>query len=189
MVISSTSLPAVAAAYSRQFRRDFSLFLRSRAAEVVFGGRMVLTMLGRENDERSQHADRNTTLLWDLLSESLAVLVSLGMVEQGKMDAYDAPFYAPWVGEVEEEARREGSFAVSYAQVYEANLKSGIGDARRDRSTVAMAVRATQESILGHHFGMEIIDPLFAKYTKLVTAAMEREEIKSVQIGVVLTRL
>uniref|UniRef100_A0A0D9V4M1 Jasmonate O-methyltransferase n=1 Tax=Leersia perrieri TaxID=77586 RepID=A0A0D9V4M1_9ORYZ len=189
MFISSTSPPAVAAAYSRQFRRDFSLFLRSRAAEVVSGGRMVLAMLGRKDDKRSQHADRNTTLLWDLLSESLAVLVSRGMVEQGKLDAYDAPFYAPSVWEVEEEARREGSFAVSYARAYEANLKSGSGDARRDGRTVAMAVRAIQEPMLGHHFGMEIIDPLFAEYTELVTAAMEREEVKSVQIGVVLTRL
>ena len=73
MFISSTSPPAVAAAYSRQFRRDFSLFLRSRAAEVVAGGRMVVSMLGREGE---RHADRNTTLLWDLLSASFAALVS-----------------------------------------------------------------------------------------------------------------
>ncbi|KAF0916795.1 hypothetical protein E2562_011626 [Oryza meyeriana var. granulata] len=185
MFISSTSPPAVAAAYSRQFRRDFSLFLRSRAAEVVAGGQMVLAMLGRE-DER--HADRNMTLLWDLLSESFAALVLQGMVEQGKVDAYDAPFYAPSIREIEEEVRREGSFRMGYARAYEANL-SGSGDARRDGRTVSMAVRAIQESMLGHHFGTEIIDALFAKYTELVTAAMEREDVKSVQIGVVLTRL
>ncbi|BAB64171.1 putative S-adenosyl-L-methionine:jasmonic acid carboxyl methyltransferase [Oryza sativa Japonica Group] len=185
MFISSTSPPAVAAAYSRQFRRDFSLFLRSRAAEVVAGGRMVVSMLGREGE---RHADRNTTLLWDLLSESFAALVSQGVVEQGKVDAYDAPFYAPSIGEIEEEVRRQGSFRMEVARAYEASL-SGSGDARKDGRTVSMAVRAIQESMLGHHFGTEIVDALFAKYTELVTATMEREEVRSVQIGVVLTRL
>ncbi|XP_006646242.1 probable methyltransferase TCM_000336 [Oryza brachyantha] len=184
MFISSTSPPAVAAAYSRQFRRDFSLFLRSRAAEVVAGGRMVLVMLGRE-DER--HADRNTALLWDLLSESFAALVSQGAVEQGKVDAYDAPFYAPSIGEIEEEVRREGSFTLGYARAYETHL-NGSGDAGREGRTVSMAIRAVQESMLGHHFGTGIIDALFSKYTELVTAAMEREEVKSLQIGVVLVR-
>lgn len=74
MFISSTSPPAVPAAYRRQFQRDFSLFLKSRAAEVVPGGRMVLSMLSRENDDN--YTDVKTSLFWDLLSESLAALVS-----------------------------------------------------------------------------------------------------------------
>ncbi|KAG8077665.1 hypothetical protein GUJ93_ZPchr0007g5334 [Zizania palustris] len=185
MFISSTSPPAVAAAYSAQFRRDFRLFLRSRAAEIVSGGRMVLAMLGRETE---RHEDRSTTLMWDLLSESLAALVSQGLVGQGKVDAYDAPFYAPSTGEIEEEARREGSFRLDYARAYKTSL-SGRGDARRNGRTVSMAVRAIQESMLRHHFGMQIVDALFDKYTELVTASMETEEVKSVQIGVVLTRL
>ncbi|KAL5219738.1 hypothetical protein ABZP36_024451 [Zizania latifolia] len=186
MFISSTSPPAVAAAYSAQFRRDFRLFLRSRAAEVVAGGRMVLAMLGRESERRE---DRSTTLMWDLLSESLAALVSQGLVGQGKVDAYDAPFYAPSSGEIEEAARREGSFRLDYARAYEASLSGRGDDARRNGRTVSRAVRAIQESMLRHHFGMQIVDALFDKYTELVTASMETEDVTSVQIGVVLTRL
>ncbi|XP_020405688.1 salicylate carboxymethyltransferase isoform X2 [Zea mays] len=73
MFISSTSSPAVPAAYLRQFQKDFNLFLRSRGAEVVSGGRMVLSMLCRETED---YTDVKMTLLWDLLSESLAALVS-----------------------------------------------------------------------------------------------------------------
>lgn len=73
MFISSTSSPAVPAAYLRQFQKDFNLFLRSRGAEVVSGGRMVLSMLCRETEG---YTDVKMTLLWDLLSESLAALVS-----------------------------------------------------------------------------------------------------------------
>ncbi|CAL4961878.1 unnamed protein product [Urochloa decumbens] len=185
MYISSTSPLAVPVAYHRQFQRDFGLFLRSRAAEVVAGGRMVLAMLGRQTDG---YFDRRTTFLWELLSESFAALVSQGMVEQEKVDAYNVPFYAPSVKEVEEEVRREGSFRMDYVQTYEINLSSS-GDAKEDGQTVSMAIRAIQESMLSHHFGPEIVDALFHRYTDLVTESMEREEVKSVQIGVVLTRL
>ncbi|KAL5227777.1 hypothetical protein ABZP36_016042 [Zizania latifolia] len=185
MYISSTSTVAVPVAYLRQFQRDFSMFLKSRAAEIFSGGRMVLAMLGREADG---YVDRRTTFLWELLSESFASLVAQGMVEEGKVDAYNVPFYAPSIGEIQEEVRREGSFRLDHSQTYEVNLSSS-GDAKEDGRTVSMAIRAIQESMLSHHFGPEIVDALFAKYTDLVTASMEREEVKSVQIGVVLTRL
>ncbi|KAM3331828.1 hypothetical protein ACQJBY_027616 [Aegilops geniculata] len=185
MYISSTSPPAVSLAYRRQFQRDFSLFLKSRAAEVFPGGRMVLAMLGRQSDEC---VDRRTTFLWELLSESFAALVSQGLVEQDKVDAYNVPFYAPSLQEIEVEVRLEGSFSLDYVQTYEINLSSS-GDAKEDGRTVSMAIRAIQESMLSHHFGPDIVDALFHKYTQLVTESMEREEVKSVQIGVVLTRL
>ncbi|WVZ69148.1 hypothetical protein U9M48_017984, partial [Paspalum notatum var. saurae] len=186
MYISSTSPPAVPAAYLRQFQRDFGLFLRSRAAEVVPGGRMVLAMLGRQT-AAGDIEDRRTTFLWELLSESFAALVARGLVEQEKVDAYNVPFYAPSVREVEEEVRREGSFRLDHVQTYEINLSSS-GDAKEDGRTVSMAIRAIQESMLSHHFGPDIVDALFHKYTELVTESMEREEVKSIQIGVVLTR-
>ncbi|CAO2183152.1 unnamed protein product [Urochloa humidicola] len=185
MYISSSSPLAVPAAYHRQFQRDFGLFLRSRAAEVVAGGRMVLAMLGRQTEG---YIDRRTTFLWELLSESFAALVSQGLVEEEKVDAYNVPFYAPSVKEVEEEVRREGSFRLDYVQTYEINLSSS-GDAKEDGRTVSMAIRAIQESMLSHHFGPDIVDALFHRYTELVTESMEKEEVKSVQIGVVLTRL
>ncbi|RLM93336.1 salicylate carboxymethyltransferase-like [Panicum miliaceum] len=169
----------------RPFQRDFGLFLKSRAAEVVPGGRMVLAMLGRQTEG---YIDRRTTFLWELLSESFAALVSQGLVEQDKVDAYNVPFYAPSIGEVEEEVRREGSFRLDCVQTYEISLSSS-GDAKEDGRTVSMAIRAIQESMLSHHFGPDVVDALFHRYTELVTESMEREEVKSVQIGVVLTRL
>lgn len=185
MFISSTSPPTVPAAYQRQFQKDFNLFLKSRAAEVVSGGRMVLSMLCRETED---YTDVKTTLLWDLLSESLAALVSQGLLEQEAVDAYDAPFYAPSVQEVEEEVGKEGSFSLDYVRTYEANLGGG-ADAERNGRTLAMAIRAIQESMLTHHFGASIIDALFHKFTELVIESMKKGDVKSVQIGAVLVRI
>lgn len=175
----------MASAYLRQFQSDFSRFLRSRAAEVVSGGRVVITMLGRRTEG---YADVETTLLWDLLSESLAALVSQGLTEQEKVDAYDVPFYAPSVREVQQEVTTEGSFSLNLVRMYEAT--HGGGDAKRDGRMLAMTARAVHESMLSQHFGPGVVDPLFHRYSELVTRSMEKGQvIKSVQIGIVLTRL
>jgi hypothetical protein len=49
--------------FQEQFRKDFSLFLRLRHEVLVFGGQMVLTFLGRKNEDLNHP--------FGLLSESL----------------------------------------------------------------------------------------------------------------------
>lgn len=50
--LTRTSPPAVHKAYFAQFQEDFTLFLRSRSCELLPGGAMVLTFIGRdENNE------------------------------------------------------------------------------------------------------------------------------------------
>lgn len=71
--ISESSPPAVSCAYFKQFQEDFSLFLRSRSEELVLGGRMVLIFLGRLGPD---HVDRGNSFFWELLSRSIAFLVS-----------------------------------------------------------------------------------------------------------------
>ena len=71
--ISKSSSRRVCELYLRQFQEDFSLFLRSRSEEVIGGGNMVLILLGREGPD---HADRGNTFFWELLSRSLAILLS-----------------------------------------------------------------------------------------------------------------
>lgn len=71
--ISKSSPPSVSELYLRQFQEDFALFLRSRSEELIEGGRMVLILLGRRGPD---HADRGNTFFWELLSRSLAILVS-----------------------------------------------------------------------------------------------------------------
>ncbi|KAJ3670715.1 hypothetical protein LUZ60_008141 [Juncus effusus] len=185
MYISQTSPPSVAMAYYEQFRGDFSKFLKARSMEIVSGGRMVLSMLGRRTQD---HSDRSTTLLWELLAQSLDILASHEIVDQEKLDSYNVPFYAPNMIEVEKEVCNEGSFAIDYIDIFEMDLRVS-GDARKDGRVVSMAIRAIQESMLSHHFGEKTMDALFNNYTEILIQAMEREEVRSVQIGVVLRKL
>lgn len=71
--ISEKSPPEVTTAYFKQFQEDFSLFLKSRSAELTTGGRMVLILLGRSS---SNHADKGNSFFWEILYQSLATLVT-----------------------------------------------------------------------------------------------------------------
>ncbi|KAK7859832.1 salicylate carboxymethyltransferase [Quercus suber] len=51
--LASTSPPSVLRAYYEQFQRDFSMCLNCRAEELMAGGGMVLTFLGRRSEDPS----------------------------------------------------------------------------------------------------------------------------------------
>ena len=59
-------------AYYEQYQRDFSLFLKCRAEELVEGGRMVLTFLGRRSDDPSS---KDGCYIWELLATALSDMV------------------------------------------------------------------------------------------------------------------
>lgn len=71
--ISECSPAVVSQAYFKQFQEDFSMFLGSRSRELTAGGCMVLILLGRIGPD---HVDRGNSFFWELLSRSLAILVS-----------------------------------------------------------------------------------------------------------------
>ena len=67
-----TSPSNVLTAYYNQFQRDFSLFLKCRAAEVVEGGRMILTFLGRKSDKMYS---KECCYIWELMALALNDMV------------------------------------------------------------------------------------------------------------------
>ncbi|KAL0325761.1 UNVERIFIED_CONTAM: Jasmonate O-methyltransferase [Sesamum radiatum] len=66
--ISKTSPPSVVKAYLSQFQKDFFAFLRSRAAEMVAGGRMLLSFMGRSSPDAAAEVG---THQWELLAQAL----------------------------------------------------------------------------------------------------------------------
>ncbi|CAL9148871.1 probable methyltransferase TCM_000336 [Musa acuminata AAA Group] len=183
MYISNTSPPVVALAYFEQFQKEFSLFLKSRSQELHLGGRMVVAMLGRTTDD---HSDKSTRVLWEVLDQSFAIMISQEMIDEEKVDTYNVPFYAPSAREIEDEVHREGSFTIDYIQTHE--LSTSTGDPLKDARITSMAIRAIQESMISHHFGEAIIDTLFHVYGGLLSQLMLKEEIKSSHLLIVLRK-
>ena len=69
--ISKTSPEFVVKAYLRQFKRDMLAFLRSRAVEVVAGGTMVLSFMGRTSPDASAEVGSHQ---WELLAHALMAM-------------------------------------------------------------------------------------------------------------------
>ena len=71
--MASSSPPRVLKAYYEQFQRDFSMFLRCRSEELLEGGSMVLTFLGRRSDNPSS---KECCYIWELLAVALNDMVA-----------------------------------------------------------------------------------------------------------------
>jgi hypothetical protein len=71
--ITKTTAPFVVKCFKEQFNRDFSIFLKLRHEELVYGGKMVLTFCGRK-DEDVYNGDLNK--LYGLVATALQSLVT-----------------------------------------------------------------------------------------------------------------
>ncbi|RXI07377.1 hypothetical protein DVH24_026513 [Malus domestica] len=183
--VSESSPVGVSQAYLKQFQEDFTLFLKSRSEELAAGGRMVLILLGRSGPD---HVDRGNCFFWQLLSQSIAILVSKGDVEEERLDSYDVHFYAPSREEIEDEVRKEGSFELERFEMFGLDQRHGKNNESYG-TRVAMTVRAIQESMIGQHFGEGILDSLFENFGRLVDEETAKEDIKPITFGVVLKKL
>ncbi|EEF40204.1 probable methyltransferase TCM_000336 isoform X1 [Ricinus communis] len=183
--ISKSSPPLVSQAYLMQFKEDFSLFLQSRSQELISGGCMVLILLGRVGPDQ---VDRGNSFFWELLSRSVAILVSQGEIEKEKLDSYDVHFYAPSKDEIEAEIRREGSFELVHLDILETE-KDYDKTSGNYGAEVAMTVRAIQESMISHHFGEGILDTLFETYGRMVDEEVVKQEIDPISFVLVLRKL
>ncbi|KAJ8772672.1 hypothetical protein K2173_027849 [Erythroxylum novogranatense] len=166
--ISKSSPQCVLDAYALQFRKDFSMFLRSRSEEIVPGGCMVLSFLGRSSTDP---ASADACYQWELLAEALMALVAEGHLDEEKVDSFNAPYYAPSVEELKMEFEKEGSFIISHEETFDVEWDAGVVEGMYTKSRgqkVTKTIRAVVESMLESHFGTEIMDELFVKYEKLV---------------------
>ncbi|KAL8536881.1 hypothetical protein ACS0TY_012164 [Phlomoides rotata] len=209
--ISKTSPDCVAKAYLSQFQKDFFLFLRSRAEEVVPAGRMVLSFMGRTSPVAAAEVGRHQ---WELLAHALISMALDGLVEEERIDSFNAPYYAPCGEEVrhviEEEVRHvieeEVFFIVNHLEAFEIGWDRGSPDdnnafGKHDYENnnpqhlimsrgqlLSNTIRAMVESMLESHFGAQIMDELFRRYAHLVDHYFSTTVAKHINLVISLTR-
>ncbi|WOK97790.1 jasmonate O-methyltransferase [Canna indica] len=190
--ISKSSPSCVLDAYLKQFQRDFRLFLECRAEEIVTGGHMVLTLMGRKKSDLTLLED---CYYWELLADALNAMASKGLVEEEKVDSFNAPYYSPSLEELKQLIESEGSFSIRSSEQFEAGW-----DAVDDQHTIcekgngrpsyaqcmAKGVRAVLDSMLKSHFGEHILDDLFSHYSDLLENyySLNKAEMTNVMVAV-----
>lgn len=183
--ISKTSPSSVLEAYSQQFKENFSLFLKSRSEELVPGGRMVLSFMGRRSVDPTTD---ESCYQWELLAKALMSMVSEGLVEEEKVDSFNAPYYAPCAEEIKMEVEREGSFSIDMIEGFEIEWDGGSDDKQSRGRRVAKTIRAVVESMLESQFGRDIMDELFHRYAELVDDYLSKNTTKYTNLVISMFR-
>ncbi|KAK1273276.1 Salicylate O-methyltransferase [Acorus gramineus] len=189
--MSKSSPQGVFKSYSDEFQKDFMLFLKARSKEMVPGGCMVLTLLGRRSPDPSSD---ECCQPFKLLSDALFDMVSEGLVNEAKADSFDIPIYTPTLQELRAVVEAEGCFDIGGEEIFEVNWDA-MEDADHlyyDRSLsgirVSKILRAVFESILLIHFGEDLpLDDLFSRFANNVRNYMGKKK-KYINLLVTLKR-
>nr|CAD1842772.1 unnamed protein product [Ananas comosus var. bracteatus] len=194
--ISHASPPSVFEAHKKQFKRDFSLFLKCRGEEVVEGSHMVLTFVARRSSDPS--TPPMGCYMWELLAKALMDMASLGLIEEEKVDSFNLPWYEPSMEELKDEITIQGLFSIKKIELFEVNWDDNSQEAPRNdhnynpmaksAQTMAKTVRAALESMLKSHFGEAVIEKLFERYCFLLEEFYSKNKSEFTNILIVLAR-
>ncbi|XP_027356713.1 7-methylxanthosine synthase 1-like [Abrus precatorius] len=185
--LTKTSPPSVHKAYFAQFQEDFKFFLRSRSSELLPGGAMVLTFIGR---------DENNDLInaWVIIGMALKDMAEEKLIEQAKLDSFNIPSYCPTPEEIRQTIEEEGSFDIQRLEtirtdwVKNINMNVSYDDEETRAETVAKNVRAVAEPILKSEFGEVMMDELFCRFKNKILQLHGVEELELANLVMHITK-
>ncbi|XP_057868355.2 indole-3-acetate O-methyltransferase 1-like [Cryptomeria japonica] len=117
--VSSDCEEAVGAAYLHQFNTDFTAFLNTRAREMVDGGSLLISLVGRNAGTQLTEEQGILGNIAGHLEYAFEELVNEGIVEKEKYKSFYIPWFGPSSEEVESIVKREGLFEIGNMRVLE----------------------------------------------------------------------
>ncbi|XP_045829801.1 S-adenosyl-L-methionine:benzoic acid/salicylic acid carboxyl methyltransferase 3-like isoform X1 [Trifolium pratense] len=194
--LSSTSPSNVLKAYYDQYKTDFSYFLKCRAQELVEGGCLFVTLIGRQSEDPSS---KEISYLWDFMSVALNDMVLEGIIKEENLNSFNVPLYYPSLSEVKLEVLTEGSFSINQldsSQIifkeldnYKDAFNSKIsGSLTEDGYNLGQCIRAIAEPLLVGHFGESVTKEAFNRFQKYVTDNVPKDRTKITNITMILTK-
>lgn len=185
--IAKTSTPAVVKSYFDQFQRDFTNFLKARSEELITGGGMVLTTMGSIKSE-------DPLTIWEFVGLKLHDMVLEGLIEKGKLDSFNLPYYAATAEEIKKVIEAEGSFSLQRLEAFKMDWDTYIKkanpslDKKARAAIIATDIRAVGDPILSSHFGSAIMDDLFLRFEQGVLHHMAINKCEYINLVISLTR-
>ncbi|KAJ1279418.1 hypothetical protein BS78_04G155100 [Paspalum vaginatum] len=182
--IGKATPPVVVKLFQEQFRKDFELFLMLRYTELVCGGRMLLTFIGRKSEDMLMHGD--VASMWELLAEALQTMIQKGRVKQEELTSFNIPYYAPSLDEVKALIKQTGLFDVELIELFESSWdpqdddssSEVVFDCASSGKNVAKCIRAVIGPLIMDHFSEAILDELFMEYASVVAKHLMKGKAK-----------
>ncbi|XP_051148398.1 loganic acid O-methyltransferase-like [Andrographis paniculata] len=173
-------------AYANHYANDIQSFLEARAQELVSGGLMALLVPAVPSFKISNTSYTTPTEM-DLIGSCLVDMTKRGRISKEKIDSFNFPLYFTIPRELQAIIERNPSFSMERMEILNNQGKLTLTSAHA-RATY---LRAVFEGLLVNHFGGEIMDELFDRYTKKLAASslfLDPNNEKSIIIFVLLKR-
>ncbi|KAK1387418.1 salicylate carboxymethyltransferase-like [Heracleum sosnowskyi] len=186
--IAKASPPRVYDAYFDQFNRDLTTFLQMRSEEIIPGGRMVLTLIGRSIADPTS---KDCCSIYELLAKSLHDLVVEGLLHEEGINSFNIPIYHPCADELKTVIGSESSFRLDKLETFEVDWD--VRDANDIRSEddsgkfIAKTERAVMEPLFAGHFGNTFMDKIFDRFAMHVTEHFSAEKTKTKYLTITLS--
>ncbi|CAH9127321.1 unnamed protein product [Cuscuta epithymum] len=168
--------------YKDQFKKDLQLFLRSRSDEIVPGGAMLLTLIGRyDTPDFISPSSIFRQVIVDMALENI--------IEMSKLESLRLPAYYPPAKEILEMIEEEGSFKIESLESLRlcwdgSNLNEdgtdndlySLVDVRKRGVFLTRYIRSVFEPLLKAQLGEGLMDELFLRFQNKVVQFMDRLE-------------
>lgn len=191
--VSSDCEEAVGAAYLQQFDTDFTRFLDARAEEIVDGGCVFISLVGRNEGTRIMEEQGTLGDIACHFEYAFEELVNEGFIEKEKWESFNLPWFGPNPEELESIVKRQGAFRMESVRVLGEFPLHPMTEVRRGEEetfgrSVSNHYRALFENIVEAHLGCDrLADELFFRIGS--RAAVKFEEYLSNQIELVVALL
>nr|XP_023889037.1 probable S-adenosylmethionine-dependent methyltransferase At5g38780 [Quercus suber] len=148
-------------AHATQFAKDMESFLIARAQELVIGGLLELFILAVPDNMSKSNIFGGSEL--DLLGSCLNM--AKGLSSEAKVDAFNLPSYFTSSKELKALIERSQHFNIERMEILN-NQENYVS--LRNPSMCSLFLRAALEGVIAKHFGNDIMDELFNRYTEKV---------------------
>ncbi|XP_059448264.1 loganic acid O-methyltransferase-like [Corylus avellana] len=148
----------VVEAYSTQYAMDMESFLIARGEELVVGGLMALLIASVPDVILSSDFTICTEL--ELLESCLMDMEKVGLISEANLDSINLPLYFPSPKELMAAFERNRRFSIEGIQ------ELGIQDKQLNLQSLTLTLRAGLGGVLEKHFGNNIIDEVFDRFSK-----------------------
>ncbi|XP_055804085.1 loganic acid O-methyltransferase-like [Solanum dulcamara] len=150
----------VEAAYANQFRKDIQAFLDARAQELVPGGLMAIITLTILDGVHP--SDSSIAIGFTILGSCLQDMANMGIISEEKLDSFNLPYYYTSPMELETLIKTHGCFDIVRFEKLPTPLRQVVIDVQ----TAILSIRVVTEPLFQQHFGKDITEELFQRFTE-----------------------